>query len=322
MEEIDAEKEKFIEKKKNTTNFSENKKIYKSKSLIIPLLIIVMIFFTIILIIQGNFNEAMLVISIIFILILILLGTSRFDYKSGEYIITEFIKDFSNKYIPIDFLPEEAPETIMNDLSILVNYDLKLAMNELVDSLYNNCGKFRVLEKYSINGRDTYLGATISTIRKDYARGAGSSHIIFTTVRKTKLNGRMQIETLMNEKIEDNILYGDVLADKIKYVAIYDLKYFENIEYALSEDFYNRNFQKQKKTELIELDGSTISKLVDIYIKYNIKYQVIIKDNCLRINLFVDLSSLLGTQYNVLYNLEKTNDEIIRALEEYEQNNC
>ena len=74
------------------------------------------------------------------------------------------------------------------------------------------------------------------------------------------------------------------------------------------------------KIELIELNGNIISKLVDIYMKYNIKYQIIIKDNCLRINSFIKTSKFLGVEYDILYNLEKANDEIIKIFEEYEQN--
>lgn len=321
MKKNEFEKEEFIKNKKQESNFSENKKIYKPKLLVFAcIVVVILLFYSIMSANQRYLVELTTAISILLIAIFILFSMLRYDYKGGEYIIEEFVKDFSKKYKKIDFLPNEIPESIMNDLSILLKYDIKLGMNEIIDYFYNNCGEFKILEKYNINSKDTYLGATISTIRRDYSRSVAIPYIMFTIVRKTKIDGRLQIETLINDKIDDNILYGDVLADKIKYVSIYDVKYFENIEYALSENFYKKNFPKQMKIELIELNGNIISKLVDIYMKYNIKYQIIIKDNCLRINSFIKTSKFLGEEYDILYNLEKANDEIIKIFEEYEQN--
>ena len=321
MENIDDEKRKFIESKKVNSNALENAKRNKSIIMIIMLVIALLrLCYAGITAMQGKLWEpivAIVVLGIQCVFLAIISVNSKLGTEN--YIVNEFINDWNKKYNKIDFSFNENKNDIMNDLSILLKYDTMLGCNTVIDPYFNKVNEYRRLDKYRINEKDVLLGHALTIIRHSSAKH-GMPYETFSIVRETKLKGRLHIDTLFKYGGNDNVCYSKDVVDKRNYVKIYDEKYFKNIDYALSESFYKSKFKKESNSELIDLDLDVINKIIEIYEKYRVNFQIVIKDNCLRINSFFGGPNDYYKEYKLLYDLEMCNYELMKLFDELEEN--
>lgn len=322
MENMDYKLEKFIESKKANSNDLERAKEKKKKILLLMLLVtLILLGYAVITATQGKLWEPIVAMIVLGILYLYLGGISvNSKFGTEDYIVNEFINDWNKKYEKIGFDSNENKADVMNDLSILLKYDTMLGSNMVIEPYFNKFSEFKLAEKYKINEKDVFLGQASGVIKFNPGTRTGAAYKMFTIVRKTNIKGRLHIDTLCKYGGDDNFCYTRDVVDKRKYVKIYDLKYFKNVDYALSGSFYKSNFKEEKNSGLIDLDASVIDKIIEIYEKYKVKFQIVIKDNCLRINSFFGGANDYYKEYKLLYDLEMCNDELIKFFNELEEN--
>lgn len=235
--------------------------------------------------------------------------------NSSINLTEEFVKDFYKKYEQVDFFEYEDIETIKKDFATILEYDYSVSKEE--EFYYLEEFEFSKIHKFKVKNKEGYLGEL------EYNESTGNYYVVHKNLNlffKLNVDNRLHIETISDMLNRKKNVYEEAFLDAKEYVTKYDKENSKELKENLSEEFYFQRFSINSDLKLLEIDNNIKQKLLEIYNNHNVDFYVALKDNLLRIELEIPNSSTKD-KIEILYNLEKTFNEIFEIFLEIERVN-
>lgn len=235
-----------------------------------------------------------------------------YDYVNDT--LKNFLKNWDKKYLKVNFDSNENKSDIMWYFSIFLNYDIRLSLGNAITCFFET-GCFDYFEKYRVNKKDVYFGYSKRSIPKNK-----TEHLdIIMIAKKIENKGRLHLDAF--ENIKHDPLYATssnyTVLDKTEKAVKYDKKHYEYIKTFFKDNTFLENIEKNSTKESIEpinLEPFYIDRLNKIYEENKVRFQIAIKDNYCRINIFIRTYEF--EELTNLSELEKTIEETIKFVDE------
>lgn len=223
---------------------------------------------------------AVIGIEIILICIFEIINMLESNTRS-KCVFSIFTNDLSQKYEKIGLDEDEYEDEIKADFEKIILYDT--AVETCNPLFHSNSAYIDNVEKFKINRRDAYaLYHTLKLSSKEYAKN------YFDIFIKTSINDRLQIRTATSKKLKNKTNFEDYFENLQEYTTPFDTKYFKDIKSDLSEEFYLSKFGENPKSKYLEIDALMKNKLIELRKKYLLDFEIVIKDNLIRIYVCAD----------------------------------
>ena len=234
---------------------------------------------------------------------------SIFEQSSKESLEDEFFSDFYKKYPKLEFEEYENLEVMKEDFFTIFWYD------KIYDSSYGTRYAYNLkqINKVKIDNKNAYIGhMKYNETKGDCSFQKNNLNLLM----KMNLDGRLYIFTKENLSKKEDFEYTFI--NKEQEILEYDKDHEDELKEELSDDYYFSRFSVNSDAQLLSLDENTKQKLTEIFNKHGIQFYISLKDNLLRINVEIPSFSF-DSRYGILYEIEKTFEELIKIFLELER---